>query len=860
VRLEVSEQRLELAGEAQTNYAGDVLTADTIRYLGGPRFIAARGQIELVGDDGKKVVTDSLLYYDVARLKGTVFDAETQFQQRGTNWRVWGNAIPVATDTVFVKHGAFSSCELAVPHYRFKAARIKLVSQNVIVAWSVVLYIANVPIFWMPFFAQDIRPGRHSGILPPRFGFNDIVRTSSNVGRQVSDFGYYWAISPYLDTQTTVDFFSGNYTRLNSAFRYRFLKKFIRGNISLGNSWGKTGRNMQIDWNHDQELGLATRLKVSTRYVQNTQLFNDRAFDPRLQTQTVDSDVGLTHRFSFADLSASARRRQFLSVDGRTELTLPSLNLTFSPVTLFRAPRNRQSLFSNLTWSGSGNFTRRDINLDTGDDTRTVTGGINSSFRLRDLSLSGSSNVEDVSITPIDSLGADLPAFSRTVMRWNVASDYKLDLIGSTTLRPTVRFEGAFFRSPDTGNRLISTPTRASFGALLSTDVFGFFPGFGPFSRIRHKFSPRFDWRYSPAVQLTPMQQAIANFPVRSGDARNMLTITLAQTFEAKLKPKALEAKEREERAARAAADSTAFAGADSVAVPPDTAFIPPDSITLVPREGARARRFPGAARGQGVGGLRTRGFPVSRARPNQPIVLLSINSSPLVFDFERPKRGESALVSEQFTNSFSSDLLRGLTINMTHDLFEGSGPGKKFAPFLQRLAANFSLRSGTSLSQIIGLGGTSAGRGRTRLARQPQRTDSRYRLREFQGEDPSALFDTQGETGPWDLSLRYSLLRVRQGEPGTTSQTIDGQLSFQPTPNWAIRWTTQYNFTEGSFGQHLITLDRNLHRWQASFQFAQAPNGNFLFQVFVSLKDAPELRVDYNQRSDSALGRQRVR
>ena len=56
---------------------------------------------------------------------------------------------------------------------------------------------------------------------------------------------------------------------------------------------------------------------------------------------------------------------------------------------------------------------------------------------------------------------------------------------------------------------------------------------------------------------------------------------------------------------------------------------------------------------------------------------------------------------------------------------------------------------------------------------------------------------------------------------------------------------------TAKEFGQQFITLDRDLHRWLASFQFARSPNGNVLFQVILQLKDAPELKIDYDQRTD---------
>ncbi|MFQ5890829.1 MAG: LPS-assembly protein LptD [Gemmatimonadota bacterium] len=840
VRLGVETQSIALSGDAQVNYASDVLTADTIRYLGRARFISARRGITLVGEDGKQVTSDSVLYYDVSSLKGTIFDARTEFAERGANWRVRGDAIPKASDTVFVAHGSFTSCDLEEPHYYFKAGQIKMVTQNVIVAWPVVLYVSNVPIFWLPFFAQDIRPGRHSGLLPPRFGFNDVVQTSASARRQVSDFGYYWAINDFLDAQATVDWFSGNYTRINGAFRYRFLKQFIRGNVLYSQSYGATGRSLEIGWNHDQELGLNTRVRGSLRFVDNTTLFVDRTFDPRLQTQTIDSDAGLTHRFSFADLSLSARRRQFLSTEDRTELTLPAVNFSFSPVTLFPAPRSRQGAFNNLTLSGSGNFTRRETSRESAADETSTVAGLSNSLRLRQLNISSSANFDDLATTPIDSLGTELPTTSRTTLRWRTSADYNIGLIGSTTLRPTVSVEGAQFKSPETMNDFVAAPTRADFGATLTTDIFGFFPGFGPFTRVRHKISPRFNWRYSPAVEVDSALAAIPGFPTRSGAARNRLSISLAQTFEAKVR----EAEEPPPSGAAGRGDEAKERRADSLAVgkPP----LPGDSLEVE----EEMRSEGGAARGRPAG-LQGAGTARRGVRRERIVTLLSINSSPLEFDFERAKRGEPVLVTEQLTNSFTSDLLRGLSINMTHDLFEGSGTEREFKPFLSRLAASFSFQSGAGIGEIIGLGDGGRRARRSPRSERDQDLDSRYRLREFSSQYGNGPFPAGTGAGPWRLSLRYSLLRIRPGETGRASQTLDGTLSLRPTPHWSVRWTTQYNITDREFGSQLISLDRDLHRWHAAFQFARSPNGNVLFQVLVNLRDAPELKVDYNQRTE---------
>lgn len=846
VELDLNREAVELRGNAQSNYATSVLEADSITYRIPLQFMAAQGQIRLVSDGASEVTSDSVLYYDISRRTGTIMDARTTFAERGTEWYVRGNATPRGDREVFVERGSFTSCELERPHYFFKAGQLKVVSDRAIVAWPVVLYIEDVPVAWLPFFASDIRPGRRSGFLPPRFGVNDIVQTSEGMQRTISDFGYYFAINDFLDAQTTVDWFSGSFTRLNAAVRYRDIKRFLRGNLMTSYSFGPSGRSVEFRGNHDQELTPVTQVRLRAAFVQNTQLFQDRSFDPRQQTQNIDSDFGLTHRFPFANVSLSARRRQFLGTEDRTDLTLPQLNVSFSPVTLFRAPRAQAGLFNNITWSGGLNLDRQSQSREFRDDLTTTRGRFNQSLRIADITIAANASLDDRQTVPFDTLGAPSP-FRQTTVSYGGSTSYQIDLMGSTVLRPSLSLDGSAFRSPDTEDDFVSAPTRLSLGASLNTDLYGFYPGFGSFTRIRHKVSPTFSYSYSPEVAVADELLEIPGFPAAAARERNILSMSLSQTFEAKVRPRPRdsdprlpptvpgepaptdapdrapeseeESEEGEERSPAVDGPPAAPAGEPAVSVDQET-----DDEAI---EGAA---------------------PAQR-REERTVTLLSISSSPLQFDFTRIGE-EPLLVTDRLTNSLNSDLLRGFNLRITHDLFEGVGADRRFRPFLSEVSTQFSFNSARGISGMFGLAEPGA-----RAAAQPpirQDVDARYRLEDFDAIEEVSM--PQPVAGPWNLSLNYSLRRSRPDEltAGSTreTQSLGGSLALQPTPNWQLRWNTQYNLTQGEFGQHLLTLERDLHDWRAFFIFSRSPNGNFLFQLSVELKAAPELKVDYDQRS----------
>jgi hypothetical protein len=866
VELAVKEEAVRLRGEAQAKYATSVLEADTISYLAGLQFIRAQRNVSLAAE-GQSGTTDSIVYYDVSSLKGTIMDARTSFSEAGAEWYVRGDATLRGERTVFVESGAFTTCDLDEPHYHFKAGKIKVVTENVIVAWPVTLYINGVPIAWLPFFAQDIRPGRRSGFLPPRFGINDIVSTSGNVRRQISDFGYYFAINDFMDSQITVDWFSGQYTRLNGAFRYRDLKKYLRGNLRTSYSFGSQGNTYELSANHQQELTPVTDIRLNANFIQNTRLFEERSFDPREQTQRISSDFGMNHRFPFAAVSLSARRNQSLGTQrGRTELTLPDLRLSFSPLTLFRAPRTRAGLFNNMTLSGGLSFRRRGESNEEAEDRLTTDAGANASLRIGSLGLAGSTTMNTVRTTPFDSAGAAPPAFSRTLINYSSSLDYQLDLMGSTTLRPTVSLAAAAFRSPDTNEEFVSAPVRLSLGASLSTDLYGFLPGFGPFSRIRHKVSPRFQYSYSPEVTVDDSLLAIPGFPGSASGEQNTLSFTLNQTFEAKVREDVvLDEEERElledvDEEDEAAPAEPAEEGAEgepaAVESPPGEpgaeevspeAEAPEAEAQPPPADSLEAGAPGQAAAPRGQTPAQTQRSGARQAPQQRNVVLLGINSSALRFDFatkEGPK-----LVSETWNHRVNSDLLRGLALNFSLDLFKGSGPEREFSPILSDLTGSFTFSSARGLGGILGLGRTGSGSRFDPERRIRQSVDSRYRLQSFD-ENPDPRDPGLRGGGPWNLSLTYSLRRARTEESGTDRQNLSAILSLQPTPNWRLQWRTSYNITDKKFGEHLVTLDRDLHRWMASFVFARSPNGNFLFSLSVRLRDAPDLKFDYDQHS----------
>ena len=71
---------------------------------------------------------------------------------------------------------------------------------------------------------------------------------------------------------------------------------------------------------------------------------------------------------------------------------------------------------------------------------------------------------------------------------------------------------------------------------------------------------------------------------------------------------------------------------------------------------------------------------------------------------------------------------------------------------------------------------------------------------------------------------------------------------SARTLPSWSASWQTNYDLQLAQFGSQTLSLARDLHDWRAVFGFTQAPNGNFAFTFFISLKAQQDVKFNYNR------------
>jgi hypothetical protein len=671
----------------------------------------------------------------------------------------------------------------------------------------------------------------------------------------VSNVGFYWAMSDYTDAVVALDWFSDTFTALTGGFRYNWARQFLDGSVNYRQFWrADGGAERSLDTRHAWEPDERTQLRLRGSYASSADFVRDNTFNPREVTQSIDSEGGINRRFDWGTLALGAARRQFLS-DDRVTWTLPSANLALSTITLFQAPQNRARVWNNIVWSGSGRFSRETVDrpMEVGDtfalsraNTTTTRSAANQNLTLGNLTLSQSVDLRQEAWRDVpeawfipDSAGSGVvltggptSGFSETSLSWSSSVNYQQRLIGSTTLTPSLSITGRQLRNDTSAvaQSFVAAPTRTSLGVRFRTDVYGFFPGFGGFQAVRHKLSPDFRYEWSPEVSPSELQRQV--FGSRALQPRNVLSVSLNQTFEAK----------REEDEAESADPAQA---ADTAAAAPEA----PAGI------------------GDGTEGPRR----LDRA---EVVKLLGIQTSVIRYDFvEADSVGDflAGFETTRLTNQISSDLLRGLSLSMEHDLFEeeppgegGVGGGRTFDPTLTQLNLSFALNDRSGFLRwipFIGRGGGDEEEPEEEEVDEDEELDAALDpLAEGVLNESSIVPTGEGldgrrtprrreGRGGWSANLSYALQRPRSDQ-GATSQVLNASLSLRPTEQWDLTWRTSYDLERGQFNDHTIRLSRDLHRWRANFDFLQTATGNWTFRFEVSLIDNQDLKFDYQQRN----------
>ncbi|MDD5087754.1 MAG: putative LPS assembly protein LptD [bacterium] len=296
---------------------------DTIIQRGRPHFTQA-------GDDffGEEIAYNMKTRY--GRVRGGVTTYEDGFYY-GEQFK------RLSPDVISVQDGSFTTCDDDTPHYHFEAKRLKVMVGRRVVARPVILYMEDVPCLAAPYGIFPQQHGRTSGILIPTFG------ESASQGRFLRDLGYYWAISDYMDTQASIDY----YERFGILGRggWRYTKRYVldgdaRFDFNTQRQGSQHRRDYSIAAHHNHVLDRNTRLALSGAYASSrTYVQNVGSVQDQLNQQ-LQSNVTLGKSWDNSPwtMNVNVNYTQYLNLD-TWNTTLPAISLSHRSGQLFPPPK-----------------------------------------------------------------------------------------------------------------------------------------------------------------------------------------------------------------------------------------------------------------------------------------------------------------------------------------------------------------------------------------------------------------------------------------------------------------------------------------------------------------------------------------
>jgi len=916
----VLEALLKKSGYTITRYEGGIVTFDATAKAF--EIAAAAANRAVVEREGQRVVTDSggsIIYRDRTRsvaVTGRSFQiipgagqppiagvgtATYNLQERsgrltnatistpdeqGQRWFIrseigktaLGDSTRGIAPRFYGLGGTLTSCDDSIPDYHFRMREVKR-TERTLVARPAVLYIRDIPVMWLPFVFQDIRPGRRSGILPPRFGASDIVRNNPGYRRHIENMGYYWALSDYVDFTTWVNWRSSagadsvdpGWYEVNGEWKYNWLSRFVNGRLAGSYMSERDGDSRYaISWGHSQRLGRNRTFNSNVNYTSSTQLQRRNTFNPYAAIATIASSFAFSDKIGPASIQFGGSQKQFPGRD-QVERTLPTMSVSTGSLALgdwlVWTPNFRFEENASLRIDQAGTFSSRYVGDANGQlvrvdtvrrDRHARTISFDSPLRIFGMDFSNGVTIRDqlnqfpeekVFYPDADSSRKELRVFQstfRTDVDWNPSFSLPPFFQNRFKLSPSVSLQNVdpnpfWVRTEMSGGKFVHQAKRLTYGLSATPTLYGIWPGFGPFSRFRHSINPSFSYSYARKKEVS-REYMSALGKSRDGYlgalAQNAVSMSLSQSIEAKV-------------------------------------------------------RMPGDSALDAQGG--------------QKLKVLSMQFSSMGYDFERARatgRRLAGLTTENFSTSLDSDLLPGFDFSMNYSLFQGStlSDTAEFKPFLTSISSRLSLSKRenpfTVLTRLFGRAvpdqspSPQEGIGRSpeesamarQFASQPvagqAARGSQFVVPPAKGWEASFVFSTSRsrpprgdrviDSDPKSKCEVYRLVNpflyaacrenpsVADSFPSTTaggpavrypSQTsLGSDVRFELTQKWAATWNTSFDFEESKFASQIVSLQRDLHDWRAIFAFTRSPNGNFAFNFFIALKPQPDLKFDYSR------------
>ena len=494
VSLSRSKNKIFLYGNAQVKYENMTLTAAKIIVDQNNNKLFAEGIIDTVDTLGNPIYKDTPVFtevgeepmhgntlrYDFKSKRGKIVYGKTQMSP---GYYKGQDIFKISDKSLLIRDGYFTSCEyIDNPHFYFRSDEMRVVVKDKVVAKPVYFYIADVPLFVIPFGVFPNKKGRRSGILIPSYG------ESRYGGRFLKNIGYYWAPNDYMDATFLTDYYDRLGFVYDAELNYT-VRYILNGNVS-GRYYPvdpNTGEN-RVRWGfnirHSHTIDPTLKITASGKFQSDTEYekeYNSN-FDTRTN-QVITSNLTMSKKFKGTknSMNLNVSRTENLQ-NGNISYTFPQLSFSRSQTSLYEtitgtSVRGKRQWYQDIYFSYNskairkGSKTRQIIDTDT-TYLRTISQGINH----------------------------------------NLQFNYNQKVLGVFNINPSLSYQETWVDETtdaylDSASSLIVQKQKNGFAARrtfntsmsLKTTIYGMFePNIGSLKFIRHKMDPQISYNYTP--------------------------------------------------------------------------------------------------------------------------------------------------------------------------------------------------------------------------------------------------------------------------------------------------------------------------------------------------------------------------
>lgn len=563
---DIDNKKMYLFTKAAMKYQKTELEADSVHFDWNTFTLYANGKPDSTGEKtGKPIFKESDKEYKAGRMaynfktkRGKVYEVYTQ---EGEAYLQSQAVKRTENEEWYGLSNKYTTCDLEHPHYYFRAKKIKLVPNKLIVTGPANLCVGDIPTpLYIPFGIFPVKQGRRSGIIFPQFG------EDARNGFFIKQGGYFFAINNNLSLKVLADVYTngtfGVYPTLSYVKMYKFSGNvgfaYIRtmpADPDLPNQSAQNDFRFSWTFNLDPKAAPTNTFAASVNFL--TSSFNkaQRVTDNTIFQTSFNSNVNyqkIFPRVPFLSLSLSLSHAQNIATK-QFSVSFPVFRLNVLRVTPFKSkistgkPKWYESIGISYNFEAKNILNTFDSLLLTSESLKRMRFGIQQNLNI------------DAPFTVAKYLNIT-PAF-RYTERWYFQSvNKKWQEQDLTVIRP----DGSSFQIPYLGSH-VKTDTTFGFHGVrdfdvnvtMSTKVIGIYNFKGKWIKgVRHIFTPSISgvyhpdfgssyWGYYQTVQTDLMNQNpltyshydIMNslYGVPSAGMVGALNFSLANNFEMKV-------------------------------------------------------------------------------------------------------------------------------------------------------------------------------------------------------------------------------------------------------------------------------------------------------------------------------------